>query len=107
MKKASIWFLLLILIGFQHPHGLEYHNGNMDEDVLKADDSHLTSIDVLLSPPSSLPHHVDSVVPRKIFLSEKLKSFASPHATGYLAMDISPDSFGFIKIVMSQSNYLS
>lgn len=51
MKKASIWFLLLILIGFQHPHGLEYHNGNMDEDVLKADDSHLTSIDVLLSPP--------------------------------------------------------
>ncbi|QHE60469.1 hypothetical protein FHE72_04990 [Rossellomorea vietnamensis] len=51
MKKASIWFLLLILIGFQQPHMLEYQNGNMDGDVLKADDSHLTSIEVMLPPP--------------------------------------------------------
>ncbi|MGG3914370.1 hypothetical protein [Rossellomorea vietnamensis] len=105
MKKASIWFLLLILIGFQQPH--VYHTGNMDGDVLKADDSHLTSIDAMLSPPSSLPHHVDSVVPRKIFLSEKLKSYAPPHVTEYVAMDIFPDAIGFKKIIMSQSNYLS
>ena len=59
MKKSSIWFLLLILIGFQQPHVLEYQNGHMDGDVLKADDSHLTSIEVMLSLPSSLPH-VDS-----------------------------------------------
>ncbi|UXH46324.1 hypothetical protein N5C46_09875 [Rossellomorea vietnamensis] len=107
MKKASIWFLLLILISFQQPHVLEFQNGHMDGDVLKADDSHLTSIEIMLSPLSSLPHHVDSVVPRKIFLSAKLKSYAPPHVTEYVAMDIFPDAIGFKKIIMSQSNYLS
>lgn len=107
MKKASIWFLLLIFISFQQPHMLEYHNGHMDGDVLKADDSHLTSFDAMLSPPSSLPHHVDSVVPRKMFLSKKLKSYAPPLVTEYVAMDIFPDAIGFKKIIMSQSNYLS
>jgi hypothetical protein len=106
VRKGSIWSLLVFLVGLQQVHILEFQDGSV-KDELKADTSHLSGIDMILSSTSSLPHQVDDVVPLKSYLSEKIRSFAPAVSTGDAAMDISPDTTGFIEVVMYQSNYLS
>ncbi|WP_175991484.1 hypothetical protein [Bacillus sp. Marseille-Q1617] len=106
MRKGSIWSLLVFLAGLQQVHILEYQDVSVKEE-LKADTSHLRGIDMILSTASSLPHPVDDGVPLKAYLTEKIRSFAPAGLTGEPAMVISPDTIGFIEVVMYQSNYLS
>jgi hypothetical protein len=104
---VSIWILLVCLAGLQQTHVLKYDGAAMDEEELKVDTSHLSNIEMILYPTSSSPHHDDSAAPLTFHLAGKIKSFASVDVMGHTAADISPDTLGFIKVMMYQSNYLS
>jgi hypothetical protein len=106
VRKVSICFLLVFLAGLQQTYGLNYHDVSGKEE-LKADTSHLTGIGMILSPTSSLPHPVDDGVPLKNYLAEKIRSYPPAGVMDYAVMDISPDTSGFIEVMMYQSNYLS
>ncbi|XXM73233.1 hypothetical protein ACQ0QQ_04865 [Lysinibacillus sphaericus] len=107
MRNVSIWILLVCLAGLQQTHVLKYDSADMNEKELKVDTSHLSDIEMILSPTSSSPHHDDSASPLTFHSAEKMKSFASADMMEHSAADISPDTLGFINVKMYQSNYLS
>lgn len=107
MKKASVLFTLVFLIIYIQPPQFWVHESDNNEDELNVGNSYLSSKPFTFSQNSPLPHPVDSMLSSEVFLCEKNKSFITTYFMLYLAMDIFPDAFGFIKIVISQSNYLS
>ncbi|QTC41410.1 hypothetical protein I7V34_20545 [Bacillus sp. V3] len=107
MRNVSIWILLVCLAGLQQIHVLKYEDAAMNEADFKVDTSHLSNIEMILSPTSSSPHHDDSAAPLTFHSARKIKSYAPADQTCYSAADISPDTHGFIEVMMYQSNYLS
>jgi hypothetical protein len=107
VRNVSIWILFVCLAGLQQTHVLKYDDDAMNEEKLKVDTSHLSNIEMILSPTSSSPHHDDNAPPLTFHLDKNIKTCASADETAYFAADISPDTLGFFEVMKYQSNYLS
>lgn len=78
-----------------------------DDEQSITDNSYITGVDVILSSVSSLPQLPDILLPKKPSLHFKQAILTSLSNVNLFAMVISPDSGGFLHMVMHCSNYLS
>jgi hypothetical protein len=107
VKKFVLLFLLSSIVFF---HPIQ----DTDRDVLMTDDeqsisdnSYISGVDVILTSVSALPQLPDILPPQKPAAPFKQANLTSPSYVNFFGMAISPDSGGFIHMVMHCSNYLS
>ncbi|KSU61522.1 hypothetical protein AS034_14360 [[Bacillus] enclensis] len=107
MKKFALLFLLSTIVFFFPMQNTDRYVLITDDEQSITDNSYITGVDVILSSVSSLPQLPDILLPKKPSLHFKQAILTSLSNVNLFAMVISPDSGGFLHMVMHCSNYLS
>ncbi len=107
VKKFALLFLLSTIVFFFPMQNTDRYVLITDDEQSITDNSYITGVDVILSSVSSLPQLPDILLPKKPSLHFKQAILTSLSNVNLFAMVISPDSGGFLHMVMHCSNYLS
>ena len=107
MKNFALLFLLSSVLFFNPIQDTDRYVLITDDEQSISDSSYISGVDVILSSVLSLPQLPDILLPRKSSATFKQTLLTSPSDVNLFPMDISPDSGGFIHMVMHCSNYLS
>ncbi|WP_175986814.1 hypothetical protein [Bacillus sp. Marseille-Q1617] len=107
MRNVVLLFLLSSVLFFNPIQDTDRYVLITDDEQSISDNSYISGVDVILSSISALPQLPDILMPQKSSTTFKQAILTSPSYVDFFAMGISPDSGGFIHMVMHCSNYLS
>jgi hypothetical protein len=107
VKKFVLLFLLSSIVFFHPIQDTDRYVLMTDDEQSISDNSYISGVDVILTSVSALPQIPDILPPQKPAASFKQANLTLPSYVNFFGMDISPDSGGFIHMVMHCSNYLS